>query len=415
MAECILTVAVIYFLLTQYAKTRIRWKFSLIPQFVVGWLLLELAWFHGAVSAVLIIMTLGDFNDWSFSSLLGVALSIFNIYRFWLLHQHGEHSASELEASLTQALGDDYAKAIAPARRKLLEPSNEHRWLRPFSYKTPGMETIRDISYGSKERNTLDLHKPAGKSKKPRPVMLQIHGGGWTLGYGDRQGLPLRNKLVEAGWIYVAINYRLSPDHKFPAHIVDCKQALVWIKENIADYGGDPDFIMTTGGSAGGHLSALLALTANREKNFYQPGFEKADTSVQGAIPMYGVYDFADRHQHRADMPIVGFLEDYVMPEKLADNPELWDLASPTAQAHDKKPPFFVIHGELDTLAFVEDARYFAKVMREAGGDEAFIYSELTGAQHAFDIFYSPRCIHSVAAMHRFAEWVYSRHLKDND
>ncbi|HEY9034424.1 MAG TPA: alpha/beta hydrolase [Pseudomonadales bacterium] len=410
MAECILTIAVLTWLLTQYAKTRIRWKFSLITQFIVGWLVLELAWLHGVIHAVLLVMTLGDFNDWSFGTLIGVGLTGFNIYRFWLIHRHGDAAGRELETALKTGLGDDYRQAINPARSSLLDSVDPQQWLKPFSFACPGMETIRGINYGPHERNTLDLHRPLAKSDKPRPVMLQIHGGGWTLGYGEKQALPLRNKLVEAGWIFVAINYRLSPDHKFPAHLVDCKQALAWIKNNIADYGGDPDFIMTTGGSAGGHLCSLLALTANRHQELLQPGFADADTTVQGCISMYGVYDFADRHQHRADMPMIDFLQDYVMPDSLADNPELWDIASPVAQVQAERPPFMVIHGELDTLAFVEDARHFAAAMK-AAGDAPLAWAELSQAQHAFDIFWSPRCVHSVNAMHRFAEWVYSRHL----
>ena len=69
------------------------------------------------------------------------------------------------------------------------------------------------------------------------------------------------------------------------------KRAIAWIREHVAEYGGDPDFIVVTGGSAGGHLRALAALTANEPE--YQPGFEDADTTVQAAVPYYGVYDFA--------------------------------------------------------------------------------------------------------------------------
>lgn len=412
MAECLFPLSVIYLLLTQYGKSRILWKYSLVAQFFTGWLIIELAWLHAALSVIFVIMALGDFNDWSFLTLLGVALSIFNAQRFWQLHKLGFDSARDLEQQLAHELGDDYREQIIEERRKTLGLSAEYPWLKPFSFKSAQIDTLKNIRYGSDERNTLDLYKPIKDSDKPRPVMLQIHGGGWVLGHGEKQGLPLRNKLVEAGWIYVAINYRLSPDNKFPAHLVDCKKALVWIKENIAQYGGDPDFIMTTGGSAGGHLCSLLALTANREQATLQPGFEDKDTSVKGAIPMYGVYDFADRHQHRQTLSMVEFLEDYVMPDKLTDNPALWDLASPTAQIQADAPPFFVIHGELDTLSFVEDARFFVKNLK-AGSQQTCVYAELPGAQHAFDIFYSPRCVQTVDAMHRFAEVIYSRYLQD--
>ncbi len=89
--------------------------------------------------------------------------------------------------------------------------------------------------------------------------------------------------LAARGWICVSIGYRVSPMHTWPDHIVDVKRALAWVKENIAHYGGDPDFVAITGGSAGGHLSTLAALTPNDPA--FQPGFEDADTSGVASVP----------------------------------------------------------------------------------------------------------------------------------
>ena len=122
-------------------------------------------------------------------------------------------------------------------------------------------------------------------------MLLQVHGGAWTVGAKEHQGRPLMNQMAAKGWVCVAINYRLSPRDPWPAHIVDVKRAIAWVKDNIADYGGDPDYLAITGGSAGGHLTALAALTPGDPE--FQPGFEDADTSVQAAVPFYGIYDFA--------------------------------------------------------------------------------------------------------------------------
>ncbi len=168
---------------------------------------------------------------------------------------------------------------------------------------------------------------------------------------------------------------------------------------------------MTTGGSAGGHLCSLTALTANQQKELLQPGFEEADTSVQGCLPMYGVYDFKDRHHHRDDMPMMDFLADNIMPSCSKED-ELWDIASPIANIDEKAPPFMISHGQLDTLSFVEDAQYFAKEMR-LNSKAPCVYTELEETQHAWDIFYSPRCIQTIQAMHEFSEWVYSQYLKE--
>ena len=75
------------------------------------------------------------------------------------------------------------------------------------------------------------------------------------MGSKNEQALPLMNHMALRGWICVSTDYRLSPTSTFPEAIIDCKEALAWIKENIAEYGGDPEFIVVTGGSAGGHLS----------------------------------------------------------------------------------------------------------------------------------------------------------------
>ena len=119
--------------------------------------------------------------------------------------------------------------------------------------------------------------------------MVYIHGGAWMIGEKREQGKPMMYELVARGWVCVAINYRLSPKATWPDHIVDAKRAVAWVKEHIDEYGGDPSFVAVSGGSAGGHLCALLALSAGDPT--FQPGFEEADTTVQACVPFYGVMD----------------------------------------------------------------------------------------------------------------------------
>ena len=107
-----------------------------------------------------------------------------------------------------------------------------------------------DISYGPHgTANLLDVWRrpdldPGGRA----PVLLQVPGGAWASGNKRGQAHPLMSHLAELGWVCVSINYRLSPKHTWPDHIVDVKRAIAWVKDNIADYGGDPDFIAVTGG-----------------------------------------------------------------------------------------------------------------------------------------------------------------------
>jgi acetyl esterase/lipase len=204
------------------------------------------------------------------------------------------------------------------------------------------------------------------------------------------------------------VNYRLSPGATFPDHLVDVKAALAWIRAHADEYGIDPDFVVVTGGSAGGHLTALMALTANDAR--YQPGFEHADTSVQAALPFYGVYDFTNRNETMAPEFRNWILQPLVVKAFFEDEPERFAEASPLDLIHADAPPFLIVHGDKDTLAPVEDARLFAEQLRATSQSEVF-YVELRGAQHAFDVFGSPRTRRMVVAAERFLFAVHDAYL----
>ncbi|MCV7092692.1 alpha/beta hydrolase [Mycobacterium interjectum] len=318
---------------------------------------------------------------------------------------------------LSKALDD----ALGPSRRT----DSEGLWRRPTgagSAKAPGllrmMRIYRDyahdsnISYGEfGSANHLDIWRrpdldPNGKA----PVLFQIPGGAWTTGNKRGQAHPLMSHLAELGWICVAINYRHSPRNTWPAHIVDVKRALAWVKQHIADYGGDPNFVAITGGSAGGHLSALAALTPNDPE--FQPGFEDADTRVQAAVPFYGIYDFTrlDDSLH-AMMP--GLLIKSIIKQRPSTHLQTYVAASPIHHVNADAPPFFVLHGQNDSLAFVEQARAFTTKLREVS-DQPVAYAELPLTQHAFDIFGSARAAHAAVAVEQFLAQVYTAQLKAN-
>jgi acetyl esterase/lipase len=203
----------------------------------------------------------------------------------------------------------------------------------------------------------------------------------------------------------VTINYRLSPRDAFPAHVVDVKRAIAWIREHGAEYGGDPRFVAITGGSAGGHLAALAALTPNDPE--YQPGFEDADTTLQAAVPHYGVYDFAAASGSRAARHL---RDRFLGPKVLFRDPRSeiaeFERASPLLRVNDGAPPFFVIHGRSDSLVDVDQARQFVRALREVS-PATVAYAELPGAQHAFDVFPSVRSAHVVRGVDRFLRFTY--------
>ena len=129
-----------------------------------------------------------------------------------------------------------------------------------------GIRRIRNIDYwgDGNYRHKLDILTRRGAVPDGAPVLVYIHGGAWLIGDKREQGIPMMHELVQRGWVCVSINYRLSPRATWPAHIVDCKRAVGWVRQHIAEYGGDPGFIAVSGGSAGGHLSVAARTDPRR-------------------------------------------------------------------------------------------------------------------------------------------------------
>jgi acetyl esterase/lipase len=231
---------------------------------------------------------------------------------------------------------------------------------------------------------------------------------------GDKrqQGIPLMHELVQRGWVCVAVNYRLSPRATWPAQVVDCKRAIAWVREHIAEYGGDPGFIAVTGGSAGGHLAALAALTPNEPE--WQPGFEDLDTSVDACLPFYGVYDMTvDPARSGAYGPgMLDLLERRVMKTRLSDNPDLFAQASPDRRITPAASPMFVFHGANDTLVPPAVGRYFAEQLRRVSRAPV-AYAELPRGQHAFDVVASIRSRHTTMGAVQFLEGMRARSAVD--
>lgn len=305
--------------------------------------------------------------------------------------------------ALREGLGDELDAGQEPMAPREEVPLTRRRLVQgPIHNWRKGYVSGPSLRYGDAgRRNELDIWKrPDLPLDAGAPVLLQVHGGGWVIGNKDQQAMPLMAHLADRGWVCVSINYRLSPRATWPDQIVDVKRAIAWVKANIAEHGGDPNFVCITGGSAGGHLSSLAALSANEPA--FQPGFEDVDTSVAAAVPFYGVYDWTNR-----DGTGLASMEDMlarlVLKASLADARDVWEQASTMSWVGPDAPPFFVVHGANDTLVPVEQARSFVSMLR-AVSRQPVAYAELPGAQHAFEVFDSPRTLYSAGAVHRFLE-----------
>lgn len=389
--------------LTANALRPARGRVASVPAFFAGWLTAELA---PHLLALTVVDTAAHLARGKRADALGLGLAALSGAGLASLIGTAQRARHEVEEALTEALGSDYRSALDPP----LQPGDlATPWKQlalPFWMRNADVRRKRNVAYApGGKRYLLDVFTPRAPMRGC-PVLLHVHGGAWMIGTKDEQGIPLMLHMAQRGWVCVSINYPLSPRATWPAHIVAAKQALAWIRENIADYGGDPSFVAATGGSAGGHLSALLALSANDPQ--FQPGFEHIDTSVQACVPHYGVYDFAAQTESTAGKVLQSaVLQRYVVCQDPKECRDVYLDASPLSRINQDSPPFFVIHGKHDSLVPAADAREFVARLR-ATSRNPVAYAEISGAQHAFDIFPSIRSAHVVRGVQRFLEWSYA-------
>ena len=271
-----------------------------------------------------------------------------------------------LENALVEALGSD---APGPQRGVPLA----RIVLRPFSVRRRDVERVADVAYGpAGKRNRLDVYRHRSRPQGG-PVLVYFHGGGFVGGRKNKEARPLLYRLASQGWVCVSAIYRLRPDAHFPDHLVDAKKAIAWVREHGHEYGADPSTLFVAGSSAGGHLASMAALTPSDPA--FQPGFEAADTSVTGAISLYGYHGGLDGEVDSPSSPV-----SYVRPDA---------------------PPFFVAHGTADTLVHIEGTRLFVDRLRGVSTNPV-VYAELPGAQHSFDLFRSLRFDAVVNAVEAF-------------
>lgn len=256
----------------------------------------------------------------------------------------------------------------------------------------------RDIIYGGcdgcdETLVSLDIYEPQGGD--PHPVMVFIHGGAWRIGdkkYDGEKGAY----FAENGFVYVTINYRLSPEVIHPAHIQDVARAVAWIYRNIEKYGGDPGRLFVMGHSAGAHLSALIALDQRRlEAEGLEPDILSGVILLDGAgynIPLL--------------LSGAGWLYQKLYTPAFTEDPEVRRDASPAlhVEENESPPPFLIIYAG-DRIEAEVQAKFLTERLTDVGGDVT--------------LFHAPEKTHGtvnrelgneedevMAAVHEFLEWV---------
>jgi acetyl esterase/lipase len=248
-----------------------------------------------------------------------------------------------------------------------------------------GIELTPDITYATINGRELklDFYAPKVKPKKPMPVVMWIHGGGWKGGSKNnpRKALP----ILERGYILVSVGYRLSGEAIFPAAIADCKAAVRWVRANAKTHGMDPDRVGVWGSSAGGHLVALLG-TAGDVTQWDAIHEENADYSSRpnavcdwfGPTDFLRMNDFPSKIDHDAD----GSPESRFIGAPIQTVPEKTQLANPIKYISEKTPPFLIMHGDNDmSVCYNQSELLFGALLK--AGHSSQLY-KVVGGGHGF-------------------------------
>jgi acetyl esterase/lipase len=273
-------------------------------------------------------------------------------------------------------LANDYDSLI---RHPLPLPSGGKRW--------PVLISAQPIGY---RPLTIDLRTPAGPG--PHPVVVFIHGGAWLFGHqavvnGVLEPMAIAETLLANGFAFAGINYRLSAEALFPAQLHDCKAAVRYLRKHAAALGLDGGRIAAMGESAGGHLTAMLALTGDNPAMEGDIGVTGISSAVQAAVNWYGPADFltmnAQRPPHaRQNHDSPTSPESLLVGAPVQSAPELARAASPISYVTGRNAPMLIHHGDRDRLVPVDQSRDLAAAIRAKGGKVELV--EVPGADHCF-------------------------------
>lgn len=224
---------------------------------------------------------------------------------------------------------------------------------------------VRDLPYVAEgdPAQRLDICTPEGAG--PFPVVVLVHGGGW--GSGDKAGAERPNSgaditpwfqpITDAGIVWVSINYRLAPAHRWPAQLEDTRAALAWVRGHIAEHGGDSSRLAIMGHSAGGHLALMAALPAPGEP-----------APVSAAVGCAAVSDLVSDSQRRGEVSKALQNLHNLPPEITPAAIEVLAASSPLGRVGPGCPPVLLLHGDADRTVPLAQSKAFQDAVRSAGG-----------------------------------------------
>ena len=204
------------------------------------------------------------------------------------------------------------------------------------------------VAYGVHPRQRLDIYAPVKRGSNPLPIVVFFYGGGWVRGHRSEFGFVGR-ALAARGFLAVLPDYRLAPEHRFPAYLEDGALALKWVVEHAAELGGDPDRIAVAGHSAGGHLAGLLALDGR-----YVGAAGLAQDTIKAAALISAPTNF------------LPFVDPRAIAALGAHEPA--HETQPYHFARGDAPPLLLQHGTSDIIVRARNAQQLHRKIEAAGG-----------------------------------------------
>jgi len=212
---------------------------------------------------------------------------------------------------------------------------------------------MRDVTYGNAGSVALklDIYYPKSATEAV-PAVVYVHGGAWI--QGDKAigaGANEIPELVNRGFLVVSVDYRLAPQHKWPAQIEDVKCAIRFLRAHAAEYGINPQRIGAWGGSAGGHLVAMLGTTDASVGLEGTGGYAEESSRVQAVVDMFGPADLSVLFRgYRGDLleQVFGTAD---------PNSQIARLASPVTYVSADDPPFLILQGDKDNVVPLEQSQ----------------------------------------------------------
>ncbi len=251
-----------------------------------------------------------------------------------------------------------------------------------------GVTIEQNVTYLPTNRSEkLDLYFPTHRAANTRsPAVVIIHGGGWA--GGDKAAgreFNIGTTLALAGYVCASINYTLKAGERWPLNLQDCKNAVRFLRANAARYQVDTNNIGVIGGSAGGHLSLMVAYTGDDPALAPAAPYPGISDSVRCVVDMYGISDLLTRRKTDAQgQPTDPIQGTSLFADAKDENPEKWKLASPVFHITKKSPPTLILHGLADTTVDYDQSKELAQKLAEAGVEHQLML--IPGIGHTFDL-----------------------------